>query len=193
MEVWCAPHWIWQAWTSSRRSKRQDRGSLRKLWKAMTPMDGSSQHSRARWPGSVRMRGEQFLIQSVSPLGMRRSSQIVAKDGHAAVGKCGGNVGNEKKGYLFRFGKAKGTPDMQFCVGRQLLDHVPFQKSPRTNAAGSDSGSRDAGVGPKNRRVCGGQVLVNVKRSLIFQFVPSRDVTDFFFFLKRNSRSLDVL
>ena len=36
--------------------------------------------------GSMR---EQFLIKSMSPPRTRRSSQTVAKDGHAAPGKCG--------------------------------------------------------------------------------------------------------
>ena len=49
----------------------------------------------------------------------------------------------EKNGHPFRFGRAKGTSDVQFYVGRQLLDHVPFQKLPRTDAAES------VGCGPK--------------------------------------------
>ena len=38
---------------------------------------------------------------------------------------------------------------MQLDVARQLLDHVPFQKSPRTDAVGSGSGSREVGLGPQ--------------------------------------------
>ena len=42
---------------------------------------------RVRETGDVRMRGEQVLIQSLSPPRKRQSSQIVAEDGHAALGK----------------------------------------------------------------------------------------------------------
>ena len=70
-------------------------------------------------------------------------------------------------------------------------NYVPFQKSPRTDAVGSDSGSREVGVGPKTgKSVVDGRVFMNLKRSLI-QLVPSRDVM--VFHLKRSSRSLDVL
>ena len=51
MEVCFAPQCIWKAWASRRRSMRQDRGTLRKSWKSMTPMYGLSQHSCARWLG----------------------------------------------------------------------------------------------------------------------------------------------
>ena len=41
----------------------------------------------------------------------------------------------------------------------------------------------------RSQQACGGQVLVNLKKSLIFQLMPSRDVMDFP--LKRNSGSCD--
>ena len=83
---------------------------------------------RVRRTGDVRMRGVQVLIQSKSPLRKRRSSQIVAKDGHAACGKRGSKLGKEKNGRLFRLGRTKNTPEMQLHVDRQLLDHVPLKK-----------------------------------------------------------------
>ena len=42
----------------------------------------------------------------------------------------------------------KGQSDVQFHVGRQLLDHVPLPNSSGTDAEGSDSGSREVGIGP---------------------------------------------
>ena len=48
-------------------------------------------------------------------------------------------LGKKKNGSLFRIGRTKNTPDTQLHVGLQLLDHVPFRKSPGTD--GSDSGS----------------------------------------------------
>ena len=82
---------------------------------------------RVRRPDDLRMRGEQFLIQSMSPLRKRRSSQIVAQGGRAAPGKCGGKLDKEKNGRPFRLGRTKSTSDMQLHVGRQLLDHAPLQ------------------------------------------------------------------
>ena len=87
------------------------------------------------------MRGEQVLIQSKSPLRKRRSSQIAAKDGHAAFGKRGRKFGKEKNERPLRLGRTKNTPDMQLHVDRQLLDHVPLKKSLGTDAEGSDSGN----------------------------------------------------
>ena len=40
----------------------------------------------------------------------------------------------KRMGVLFRVGGTKNTPDMQCHVGRRHLDHVPFQKSPGTDA-----------------------------------------------------------
>ena len=93
-------------------------------------MDCFSSVARDGWvtsPGYVRKRGEQFLVQSVSPQRKRQSSLIVAKDGHAGSGKCGGELDKEKNGHPFGFGKAKGTSNLQLHVDRQLLDHVPLQ------------------------------------------------------------------
>ena len=42
--------------------------------------------------------------------------------------------------------RTKETPDLQLHVGRQLLDHVPFQESPRTDAEGSDSAPKPASL-----------------------------------------------
>ena len=83
-------------------------------------MDCVGSRARDGWvrrPRDVRMRGEPFLIQSMSPLRKRRCSQIVAEDGHAAPGKCGGELDKKKNGRLFGLGRAKGTSDMQFHVG----------------------------------------------------------------------------
>ena len=82
------------------------------------------------------MRGEQVLTRSKSPPRKRRSSEIVAKDVHTALGKSG-----RKNGRPLKLGRTKNTPDMQLHVDRQHLDHVPFQKSPGTDAEGSYSGS----------------------------------------------------
>ena len=158
VEAWqcgAANKCFWQAWTSRRRSMRQDRGTSQKnmenhnthAW--MDYFGLLARHGWLRRPGDVRMRGGQFLIQSVSPPRKRRSSQIVAKDGHAAPGKCGGELDKEKYGHPFGLGRTKGTSEMQFHVGRQLVDHVPLQNSSGTDAAGSDSGSREVGFGPK--------------------------------------------
>ena len=45
------PQCIWQAWTSRRRSTRQDLGMSQKLWKVATPMDGQFRPRCARCPG----------------------------------------------------------------------------------------------------------------------------------------------
>ena len=75
-------------------------------------MDYFSPLARDGWsrrPGCVRMRGEQFLLQSTSSPRKRRSSQMAAKDGHAAPGKCGGELNKEKNGYPPKLGRAKFT------------------------------------------------------------------------------------
>ena len=84
--------------------------------------------SWVRSPGYVRKRGEHFLVQLVSPPRKRRSSQIVVKDGHAAPGKCGGELDKEKNGHPFVCGRAKGTSTLQLHVGRQLLDDMSLSE-----------------------------------------------------------------
>ena len=53
------------------------------------------------------MCGGQILIRSMSSPRKRRNSQIVAEDGHAAVGKRGRSQGKEKNGNSFRVGRAE--------------------------------------------------------------------------------------
>ena len=40
-----------------------------------------------------------FVFQSMSPPGKRRSFPSVAKNGHPALGQCGGRMDKEKNGY----------------------------------------------------------------------------------------------
>ena len=63
----------------------------------------------------------------MSPPRKRRSSKIVAKDGHAAPGKCGGELDKEKNWYPSGLGRRKGTSGFAVSCGRQFLDHVPIQ------------------------------------------------------------------
>ena len=71
----------------------------------------------------------------------------MAKNDHAAPGKDGGELDKKKNGRPCRRGRTKSTSDMQLHVVRQLLDHVPLQKSPGPDPAGSGSGSREVGFG----------------------------------------------
>ena len=65
------------------------------------------------------------------------------------MAKRGRKLGKNKNGRSFRCGRTKNTPDMQLHVGRQLLDHVPLTNSSGTDVAGSHSGRREVGLGPK--------------------------------------------
>ena len=139
-----------------------------------------SRDVRVRRTGNVRMRGGRVLIQSMSPPRTRRSSQIGTTQ---LLAKCGINLDQEKNGHPFGLGRTKSTTDMQFHVGRQLLDHVPFRKTLGTHVAGSDSGSRRVLFGPK------ADESMVLKKSQIFQLIPRQDVIDSL--LKRSSRISD--
>ena len=114
--MWCVPQSIWQAWTSRRRSMMQDWGTLQKIWGVLTNTHGwiisafLREMAELEEPARFECVEGNFLFNRCLCQGKRRSSQIVAKkNGHAAVGKCGGNLEKEKSGHLLRFGRAKST------------------------------------------------------------------------------------
>ena len=123
---------------------------------------------------NVRM---QIRFQSVSPPGECRSSPFVAKDGHAAPGQCGRRVGKKKNGSPLGLRRRQGTSDLQLHVGRQLLDLVPLQKEFGTDAAGLIEEAVKWDLVPKPASL--GWTSTTLKRSVILQLTPCRDVTDF--------------
>ena len=60
------------------------------------------------------MRGQELLIESMSPPRKCRSSQIVAKDGYAASGKCGRDLDKEKN--VSPSGLLKGKRYIRYAV-----------------------------------------------------------------------------
>ena len=60
------------------------------------------------------------------------------------------------------------------AVGRQLLDHVPFEESSRADAQGRD---RKVGFWHQSWQVHGGQVLTIQKKKWISQLILRQDVT----------------
>ena len=81
-----------------------------------------------RRKGNVRMRREQFLIQSVCPPRKRRSSQIVAKDGHAAPGKCGEDLDKGKEWVSSWTSKVKRHNRYAASCGPTTSGSCPFPK-----------------------------------------------------------------
>ena len=82
----------------------------------------------------------------MSPPRKRRSSQTLAKNGHAALGKCEGELEKEKKRHPSGFWKGKGH--IRVC-GFMWADNFWIKINLELMLRGSDSGSRGVGFGPK--------------------------------------------
>ena len=145
---------VGQAWTSRRRSMRQDRGTLQKLWRShnthgwiifslLREMCGLESQTMFEFVESI------FSFNRCLRQGSVRSSQTMAKDVHEAPGKCGGKMSKEKNGQPFRLGNVKGHVRCAVSCGPTTSGSCPTLKSSGTDVAGSNAGSREVGLGPK--------------------------------------------
>ena len=73
--------------------------------------------------------------------------QTCAEHDHADLGKRGTSTWAKKRMASYWLWWTKSARDMQFYVGRQLLDHVPFRGALGKDDEGSDSGSGEMGFG----------------------------------------------
>ena len=103
--------------------------------------------------------------------------------------KRGRGMGEEKNGSYLGCGRKKDPSDVQFLVGRQLLDHVPFKESPREMIKDLVQEAENR-IWHRSRQVYGGQVPLPSKTRRTFPLIPRQGATKFP--LRESSRFLDA-
>ena len=130
MAVWCAHNVFGKhGHQSRRRSMKQDQGTLQKLWKVITPMDGLFQPS-CEGQAPFECVESNFLFNRCLPPRERRSSQTGAKNGQ---------VGQRKEWASFWTWKGKGHikfavscgPIFQLIPSRDVVDS-PLKRNSRS-------------------------------------------------------------
>ena len=120
-----------------------------------------------------------FFFNRCLRQGRVEASQIVAEDGHAAVGQRVRKLDMEKSGHLTGLGKAKGPIRCGVLCGPTTSGSCSTPKIIWDRCCLLCLRKRRGGIWSQNWRVYDGRVLLILKKSVIFQLIPGRDVIDF--------------